>query len=198
MRQNVSGRIPRLKPPTSTLTGGDCQTGARRALSALRGPWRSRMAPMAEVGAYRRWCCTAQGLPRQGLPCAGEDVFQGDAHTPGRCGCEGEQHSYLLPSLGALMHTFFPEIYSKVCGSIGNPSYEKLGRCVCEVEGVQLTLGLRAVNGTRVRNAILGVRSLLSLAWPFSTDSLPFPPRTTHPCSVLRVYRGAGDHRHCW
>ena len=94
--------------------------------------------------------------------CIGANVHQGDARTPGRCGCEGKQHSFLLPELGALLYTFHPQAYMELCGSIGNPSYEKLGQCVQEIEGVSLTLALRAINGTRVRNAILGVRRRLS------------------------------------
>jgi len=90
--------------------------------------------------------------------CPGTDVVQGDARTPGRCGCPGEQHAYLLPELGALLFCFNPDVYSQVCGSIGNPSYDLLGRCVQAIEGTPLTLGLRAVNKSRVRNAVFGRR----------------------------------------
>ena len=113
--------------------------------------------------------------------CDGADIHQGDARTPGRCGCEGKQHSYLLPELGALLYTFYPEAYEELCVSIGNPSYEKLGRCVQDIEGVPLTLGLRAINGKRVRNAILGVRRRLSDARRPTVR-----PDTRGVCGVLR------------
>jgi len=88
----------------------------------------------------------------------GTDVFQGDGQTPGRCGCKGYQHSYSLAELGAVLYTFHPGVHTELCGSIGSPVYNELGRCVQEITGTPLTLGQRKVNSKTVRNHVLGVR----------------------------------------
>ena len=149
---------------------------------SVRTPWRHapgvRLAWTSSISvACSRVCATAdvnspqvdavrRVLEAHFPRCPGTDVVQGDARTPGRCGCPGEQHAYLLPELGALLFCFNPDVYSQVCGSIGNPSYDLLGRCVQAIEGTPLTLGLRAVNKSRVRNAVFGVREPSPCATP--------------------------------
>jgi len=93
--------------------------------------------------------------------CDGTVVVQGDAETKGTCGCEGLQHWYSPAEVAALLFAFFPDVYAELCGSVGNPSFENLNRCLQQIEGQPLWLGRdsqRRINRKVVRNAILGVR----------------------------------------
>jgi len=91
--------------------------------------------------------------------CDGTVVVQGDAETKGTCGCEGLQHWYSPAEVAALLFAFFPDVYAELCGSVGNPSFENLNRCLQQIEGQPLWLGRdsqRRINRKVVRNAILG------------------------------------------
>ena len=157
----TTSTYPSHSQPRIPSAAPSLHASVRRARPAV-SPWRAYKCVLSstllsktlQVDAVRR--VLEAHFPR----CPGTDVFQGDAQTPGRCGCRGEQHAYLLPEVGALLFCFNPDVYSKVCGSIGNPSYEILGPCVQAVEGTPLTLTLRAVNKIRRHNAVFGVRAI--------------------------------------
>ena len=111
--------------------------------------------------------------------CGGTDVFQGEGKKKGRCGCRGTQHSFLLPELSALLYTFRPDVHRKVFDSVGCQEYKKLSQFVASIDGQDLKLKQRTVNGQPgIRNAIFGVRRTSLLLASSLSHSL------SHACSA--------------
>ena len=110
----------------------------------------------AHMGCFWQVAAVRQVLDGHFPRCKGT-VVQGDNNTRGICGCEGTQHWYSPAAVAALLFTFYPSVYVELCGSVGKPIYEKLNRCLQQIEGEPLWLGRdsqRRINREAVRNAI--------------------------------------------